>query len=115
MVLQGQAFEVSGAHVVRVELVVVLAQFLGPVHGHVGIAQQGVRILAVVGEDGDADAGGDEQFMAVDMERLGQGLQQFLGHGSDAVLVVHIVEQDGELVAAEAGSRSMNMTATRRS
>ena len=43
------------------------AVLLGVVHRDVGVAQQGVGIGAVVGEDRDADAGRDVQLAALDV------------------------------------------------
>ena len=80
-----------------------LALRLGGVHRHVGVAQQligGVAVLA----DGDADAGADVDLLAQNPEGSPKGDSNSLrdaGRGGD----VGVLEQDGELVAAEAGGR----------
>ena len=53
--------------------------------------------------DGDADAGGDEVLAPVDREGLGEGGGDALGDRHRLVLVGEAVDQDPELVAAEAG------------
>src|SRR5258706_10829582 len=50
----------AGIHPRLEALVTVAAGVFGAVHGDVGIALKGDEIVAVLREDGDADAGSDE-------------------------------------------------------
>ena len=81
-----------------------LAVGLRAVHGDVGVAQDGLRRGIGLGE-GDPDRRVDEQLALRDLERRAQGLVHALGDERGLVGVGHAVEQDGELVAAEAGDR----------
>ncbi len=82
------------------------AALLGPVHRRVGVADQqlgvDVPIFSRAG-DGDADAGADEVVDAVDRERLGEGGGDAIGDRQRLVFVGEAIDQDPELVAAEAG------------
>ena len=76
---------------------------LGRVHGDVGALHQRLDVAAVLGEHRDADAGAHEQRQALEAERLldraGEAAGDLLGlldGGAGR-------EQDGELVAADAG------------
>ena len=82
------------------------AAFLGPVHRRVGVADQQLgagRLLVVRAGDGDADRGGDEVLDAVDREGLGEGGGDAVGDRDRLAFVGEAVDQDPELVAAEAG------------
>ena len=81
--------------------VAVFAALLGGVHGEVGVAQQGVELVARFGHR-DADAGADQQFVALGPDGRGEQLADALG-GPDGVVDLHPVQQCGELVTAEAG------------
>ena len=72
------------------------------VHGEVGVAQQLVGPGAGRVE-GDADARSDEHLFADDGERPAQGADDALGDRGRAVLVLEVLEEHGELVAAHAG------------
>ena len=80
-----------------------LAAALGRVHRDVGVAQQLVGGLAPACRDGDADAGARR---APPCRRAANGLAQrlddALGHVDRRRVVVGVLEQDRELVAAEA-------------
>ena len=93
----------SDVHV-RVEaLHPVLARRLGGGHGDVGVAQQLVGPPSGVAH-GDADRRSHLQLVAVDDDRLADGLEQRLGDVlGDARLGA--VEEHPELVAAETGGR----------
>jgi hypothetical protein len=72
------------------------------VHGHVRPVQQGVR--SVVGAaEGDTDAGADRHGGVAQLDRSGRGGQDAFGDRARLGDVTHLVEDDGELVAAEAG------------
>ena len=85
-------------HSRRVDDVLRLAASLRPVHGDVGGAKQ----LVCVVSDRDPDARGDEHLSAVELEGLLQVRDHPLGsiHGGRDL---HVLEQDGELVTAQAG------------
>ena len=74
---------------------------LGAVHGGVGVAQQVLRPLVLRGVDGDADAGGDEDLVAAEVDRRRELLVDALGDPDGVADVAPLVEQDGELVAAD--------------
>ena len=83
----------------------IAADFLGRIHGLVGILEQAFDIGGVVRIQGDADAGRDIGFFLAEQERLGQSCQYLFadafGHG-DAIATV---ENHREFVAAEARHR----------
>ena len=82
------------------------AALLGPVHRRVGVADQqlGVgRLAACRPGDGDADAGGDEMVGAAHRVGLREGARHPVGDRQRLVLVGEPVDEDAELVAAEAG------------
>jgi len=65
------------------------ARALGGVHGHIGAAQQCLLAVAVIGIHSDADAAADAKGVAIELERLGQGMQDLpgnvhCGHGGGA-------------------------------
>ena len=79
------------------------ARGLGAVHRGVGVAQQVLRPLVLGGVDGDADAGGDEDLVAAEVDRRRQALVDAVGHPHGVADVAPPFEQDRELVAADAG------------
>ena len=96
----------AGAHLGVEELAAGAALFLGPVHRRVGVADQHVGVGRLAGRgpgDGDPEAGGDEVLDAVDHVGLGEGRRDAVGDRHRLVLVGEAVDQDPELVAAEAG------------
>ena len=96
----------AGPHLGVEELAAGPALFLGPVHRRVGVADQHVGVGRLAGRgpgDGDPDAGGDEVLGAADRVGLGEGGGDPVGDRHRLVLVGEAVDQDAELVAAEAG------------
>ena len=78
------------------------APALGLVHRDVGVAQQGARVLGVLGEDGDADARADVQ--RDPGERVGAPERRAQPGGRHrGRLGVGVLDQHAELVAAQAG------------
>jgi hypothetical protein len=73
------------------------------VHRDVGRAQHAALVAAVLGGEGQPDAGLDAQGHALDDERLVQLDQAALGERVRAGGAVDVGEQHGELVAAEPG------------
>ena len=92
-----------GVHPGVVALEPALAGRLGPVHGQVGVAQQLVGPVDVAVHPGDADAGADVQLAVVDQERLAQASRIRSATVSTLGVVAGVLDQHGELVAAEAG------------
>jgi hypothetical protein len=90
-------------HLRVVALVAAAPGRLGPVHGQVGVAQQVVGPLDVALHPGDAHAAAHVQLAPIDHERPGQPLQDALGHLGDVDVVAGVLDEHGELVAAEAG------------
>ncbi len=68
--LERQPTAVALVHAGREHLRLIAAQLLGAVHGAVGGLEQGLDLVAVAGEDTDADRGGDEQLVSLDAERM---------------------------------------------
>ena len=75
---------------------------MAAVHGGVGVAQQRVGVAPVLGVERDADAGGDVEALALDQAGLGDGGRTASSRDRFGVLGLVDLEQDGELVAAEA-------------
>ena len=102
---------VAGAQVVdravvglRLEqLGAVAAPLLGPVHRRVRVAEQRLRAVGDAARQGDADAGGHEHLTLHERDGPGDRIGQPLGHELGGLLAGHVVAQDRELVAAEAG------------
>ena len=100
--LERQALQRAGVHRRRAELEAVASQLLGAVHGDVGAGQQRLGVVAVGREEADADAGGDVEPLAVDLDRPGDGRRA----SSRAVRAASapssdVGQQQGELVAAD--------------
>ena len=77
---------------------------LGVVHRDVGIAQQLLGVVVRLRE-GHADAGGDMRVAAVEHERLLEGLGDRRRDALHVAAIADALEQDRELVAAEARHR----------
>ena len=96
----------AGPHLGVEDLAAPAPALLRPVHRRVGVADQqlGVDRLAARGPgDGDADAGGDEVVGAAHRVGLREGAGDAVGDRQRLVLVGEPVDEDAELVAAEAG------------
>ena len=92
---------VGGAVVERVAAV----GALGRVHGDVGVLEQRLGVLAVLGVERDPDARLDLDADVLELEALGDR-RAHAGRRVERVLgAADVGEQDGELVAAEAGDR----------
>ncbi len=76
---------------------------LAAVHRDVGAADQGLGVGAVLGEEGDADAGVDLQLDLVDLLWLGEHRAHPLGQRQHRRGVGDIEGEDAELVSAEPG------------
>ncbi len=81
------------------------ASLLDPVHGHVGIAQQLVAGLSLLAQR-DPDAhGGDHLVPGAQGDRVAEGVEDGVRHLAGVIGRGDSLEQDHELVAAEAGQR----------
>lgn len=69
------------------------------------VLEQHVKIVGVVGVERDANAGRDEGFVCAQFEWLGQLADDGPGDLLNALRVIHIGQDDGELIAAKAGDR----------
>ena len=78
---------------------------LGGIHGLVGALHEFGDIGAVVREQANADAGRQVHDFIVDLERLGECVQDGLGGKVDPLAMVHVGHHDRELVATEPGHR----------
>ncbi len=72
------------------------------VHRQVRVAQQLGHGLAVPGEEGHADAGGDEQLVVLNLVRHSKSVQKFLRSQHRGLLVGLARQHNRELVAAHA-------------
>ena len=101
----GEAIDGAVVHGRLEHLDAALAVGLGRVHGEVGVAQQLLRRRGGPAAGGDADAGAGVDLPAVDHDRRVEGVEDALGHLDDGSGVGGVLEEDGELVAAEASGR----------
>jgi hypothetical protein len=85
------------------EAIAVAALVLRAVQRDVGLAHEVGAIGAVLGRERHADADADVRLVAEDLERAAQVLEDAVERALDSVVEVLLLEQDGELVAAEAG------------
>jgi hypothetical protein len=98
----GEGALLHGALEVRV---LVAAARLGGVHRHVGVAQERARVVVGSGH-GHADARRDEHLArALDAHRRADHGEHALGGHVGLLARAHVLEQHGELVAAEARHR----------
>ncbi len=80
----------------------VAPQRLGPVHGGVGLAEQGLAVGAVARKQCRPGAGGDEQFVPVHPDGFGHRLQNAAGNLFRLLAQFGPGQHHGELVAAQA-------------
>ena len=92
-----------GVQVRREILEVVAPLLLRGVHRRVGGREQAVDVLRVVRVAGDADARRRRAPRSPrDVDRLGEPLEDLAGDDGDVARVLHVVDDDRELVAAQA-------------
>ncbi len=77
---------------------------LGLLHGDMRMPQQRIGALAGTGM-GQAQAAAEQQALAVQPVGLGQYLGDALGHALGALRVAAVVDEQGELVTAQACQR----------
>ena len=74
---------------------------LGDVHGGVGLAQELALLVAILGAQGDADAGGDVKHVVVDDQRSGQLVEHLRRHERGVLGLGDLRQDHDELVATE--------------
>ena len=91
----------------------VAAEALGVVHAHLGVLDHllGLVLLAVV--HGDADRGGEEDFLLAERDRRAQRAAHGFGEGGDPLRLAFGDQQEGELVAGEARQRVLRLEEAR--
>jgi hypothetical protein len=101
---QFEAGEHALVHLGFEQAVAALAVALGDVHRGVGVADHlvGARVRLRV-EHGDAEAAPQRELLVAGAQRHGQGLEHALGGVGGLLAGLDVLEQDRELVAAEAG------------
>ncbi|GBD41579.1 hypothetical protein HRbin39_00963 [bacterium HR39] len=97
---QHQPLEGGRVHVGGVEAKLAAPLFFGPRQRRVGVLHEALRIGAVVRPQGDADAGGDGQLLAVHPEGRAQGVEHLLGDAGGGLGAGDPVQHQQELVAA---------------
>ena len=101
--LQRQLFHRGHLHAGTVELEIIAAAAFRLMHRHFRLVDHRLGFLARVGEHADADAGAQQQFMAVDQERLFHHVDQLLAEHADLRLGAAVFQHQGEFVAAHPG------------
>lgn len=69
-----------------------LVAFFGLIHGGVGVMQQQSALGSVVWTQAGADAGLDMDFMAFQVERLIQGLNDFFRNGARVLGISEVLQ-----------------------
>jgi hypothetical protein len=100
--LELDAFKHSGSHRSVEELVAIAARLLGAVHRQVGIANELRGGQGSPVGDGDPDARGDLELVAVDFEGHGQLSRDPLRQPHGIPLAVEVLAEHDELVAGKA-------------
>ncbi len=80
-------------------------RFLGHVHGHVGVPEQGARVRPVERVDCNPDAAAGIDFAALDLEGLREPLQDLASDQGGVQLALHARQDHHEFVSAEARHR----------
>ncbi|MNO52423.1 hypothetical protein D3C76_428420 [compost metagenome] len=84
-------------------LVAVAAIALGLVQGHVGIAEQLLRLVVVVRGDGHTDTHTHGELVPLDLKRRADRVDEALGGVARGIAAIQAGEHHGKLVAAQAG------------
>ncbi len=101
--LQAEPVDVRLAEARLEEGVVVASGVLGGVEGDVGVLQELLAVVVLLGRHGDAHAHLDEKVASGKGERHAHRRAHAGGHGGDLVDAGGVVQEDGELVSPEAG------------
>ena len=84
------------------ELVRVAPELLRAVHRDVGVLQELLGIVGIVGVDADADRRGHVDVVLLDLERLRDGVEQLLRDPAQHRRLLEVLDDHHEFVAAEA-------------
>ena len=103
--LEAQRGDRALVHVAGEDLVAGATAHLGPVHRRVGVPQHVLGALIARARQRDADAHAGEHLDPLYLQRGSHLLVNSLGHARGVGLGADVVEQDGELITAEAGQR----------
>ena len=76
-------------------------RLLGPVHRHVRFLEQRLCVFTIGRVATDPYAGGDEEVVAVEAERLREAVQDFSRDARDCIRCGDFREEDAELIAAD--------------
>src|SRR3569832_1685305 len=101
-IFEHQPFEGRGGHVRGIKLIIVPAVRFGVIHRGVGVLEQRLDVVAVVGIDADTDAGRHDQFPLTDHEGLLEAIEDLARDGRGLLAVAELTHQDGEVIAAHA-------------
>ena len=86
-----------------IELGLAPAQLLRPVHRGVGVPDQSLDVLPILGEKDRADAARERHLPPVQDDRAADGLVELAGDARHVLGLLYSRKQHGELVAPEAG------------
>jgi hypothetical protein len=75
------------------------------IHRGVGVTHDLLGVVVLRAPERDADAGRGEHFLPADRERRAERVLDAEGDGVGLLLVVELVEENREFVAAQAGER----------
>jgi len=71
------------------------------VHGRIGVANDGFRLLVILGVRHDAETGRGEDLFAMDAKRLAQSDLKPFGDGAGVSARLDILQQNDEFIASE--------------
>ena len=91
------------AHGGSEEAISALALLFGPVHGEVGVPEQGLAVVSVLGIDRDAHAGAQGHLAIGHGARSGDLVEDGLGGHGCVISPLEVLEEHRELVAPDAG------------
>ena len=101
--LQERAALNPALHLIAAEPTEVAPFGFRPVHGAIGLAHQGVRVGAIPGIEGDAEAGSDRDLLIIELNWRRYGVEQLAGDQGGVLGLGQVLDQQRELVAAEPG------------
>src|SRR6185369_11570710 len=103
LVFQDDPVLVAGIDRRRIEIKTVLTVPLDLVHGDVGIAYESIRALAVIRVDGNADAGGRQEFIPCHNIGVLEIIDDLVGNNSCICITMELGKQGGKLVPTLSG------------
>ena len=100
VLLNGLVFDRAGIHCRLEELKTIAPGMLGVIHGPIGSFQQRLCLRSVIRISGNADAGGDVQFMLANVVRQAQCFQNFRSGQGGVLCMPDLPQQHHELIAS---------------